>query len=56
MLHLKLGGGQGPIYKRIAEAIERDIESGRLPAGYKLPTVRELSGEMGVACGTIKHA
>lgn len=56
MLHLKLDGGQGPIYKRIAAAIARDIQSGRLPAGYKLPTVRELSGEMGVACGTIKHA
>lgn len=57
MLRLKLeAGGQGPIYKQIAAAIERDIESGRLPAGYKLPTVRELSGEIGVACGTIKHA
>ena len=57
MLHLKLdGSGQGPIYKQIAAAIEKDIESGRLPAGYKLPTVRELSSEMGVACGTIKHA
>lgn len=57
MLNLKLdSAAQGPIYRQIAAAIEAAIESGRLPAGYKLPTVRELSGEIGVACGTIKHA
>ncbi len=47
---------QGPIYKQIAEAIEKAIKDGSLPAGYKLPTVRDLSGETGAACGTIKHA
>lgn len=47
---------QGPIYKQIAESIEKAIKYGALPAGHKLPTVRELSAETGAACGTIKHA
>ncbi len=47
---------QGPIYKQIAENIEKAIRDGRLEPGYKLPTVRELSAETGAACGTIKHA
>lgn len=49
-------GYQGPIYKQIAERISEAISDGKLAAGFKLPTVRELSGEIGVACGTIKHA
>mgnify|MGYP000043323666 CR=1 FL=1 len=44
------GNGIGPIYKQIADRIAGQIKDG------KLPTVRELSGEIGVACGTIKHA
>ncbi len=47
---------QGPIYKQIAERISDAIKAGHLAAGFKLPTVRDLSGEIGVACGTIKHA
>ncbi len=45
-----------PIYKQVAEAILRDIKSRTLPAGTKLPTVRELAEEMGLSQGTIKHA
>lgn len=45
-----------PIYKQVAEAILRDIKSRTLPAGAKLPTVRELAEEMGLSQGTIKHA
>ncbi|MEY8364317.1 GntR family transcriptional regulator [Anaerovoracaceae bacterium 41-7] len=48
--------GQKPIYKQIAERISDAIKDGKLAAGFKLPTVRDLSGEIGVACGTIKHA
>lgn len=54
---IKLGTDyKGPIYKQIAEIIADSIKDGSLPAGYKLPTVRELSDETGAACGTIKHA
>ena len=45
-----------PIYKQVAESILRDIKSRTLPAGTKLPTVRELAEEMGLSQGTIKHA
>lgn len=45
-----------PLYKQIAGSIMKDIASGKIPAGYKLPTVRELADEMGISKGTIKHA
>lgn len=50
------GNSDVPIYKQIADSIHRDIRSGQLPPGYKLPTVRELADEMGISRGTIKHA
>lgn len=46
----------GPLYRRIADGILRDIYSGKLPAGYQLPTVRELADEMGLSKGTVRHA
>lgn len=45
-----------PLYRQIADAIYSEIIGGRLAAGDKLPTVRELSDEMGISRGTIKHA
>ncbi len=35
---------EGPLYKRLADAIEQDIFSGRLHPGRKLPTHRDLAG------------
>ena len=45
-----------PIYKQIAGSIMKDIASGKLPAGYQLPTVRQMAEEMDISKGTIKHA
>lgn len=45
-----------PIYRQIAAGILKDIKTGVLPAGVKLPTVRELAEETGLSQGTIKHA
>ena len=45
-----------PIYRQMAEAVLRDIKTGKLAAGTKLPTVRELAEETGLSQGTIKHA
>lgn len=45
-----------PIYKQVAQQILRDIKTGSLPAGTKLPTVRELAEEKKLSQGTIKHA
>ena len=57
MLNLKVKtGNDGPIYKRIADAIQEKIQTGVFEDGFKLPTVRALADELDVACGTIKHA
>jgi len=45
-----------PIYRQIIGRFSRDIQSGILPAGFKLPTVRALSDEIGASRGTVKHA
>jgi len=45
-----------PLYKQISDAVLEAIKSGKLPAGFKLPTVRELADEMKISRGTIKHA
>ncbi|MBQ7255655.1 MAG: GntR family transcriptional regulator [Oscillospiraceae bacterium] len=48
--------GKLPIYRQLADAILSDIESGKLPHGSRLPTVRELSEELSLARGTVKRA
>lgn len=56
-LHIKLQEkSEIPLYRQIADAIYREIITGGLSSGEKLPTVRELSDEMGISKGTIKHA
>ena len=45
-----------PAYQQLARLIRGDIKSGALPAGSRLPTVRQLADSMGLARGTIKHA
>lgn len=45
-----------PLYRQIAEAVERELADGRLQPGDKLPTVRELAQELSAAQGTIKRA
>ena len=35
-----------PIYKQIGDCIQEAIKNGTLPAGYKLPTVRDLAEEI----------
>ncbi len=44
------------IYQQIVQEIEKQILSGELSPGEKLPTVRELAKRMDIANGTIKHA
>ena len=45
-----------PIYKQIGDCINQAVSKGELPAGYKLPTVRELAEEINISTGTVKHA
>jgi DNA-binding transcriptional MocR family regulator len=44
---------QGPRYRALADAIERDMNSGRLPQGAQMPTHRELADQLGVTVGTV---
>ncbi|HYC03847.1 MAG TPA: PLP-dependent aminotransferase family protein [Azospirillaceae bacterium] len=46
----------GPRYRAIAAALHDDIVSGRLPAGAKLPTHRDLAWKLGVTVGTVTRA
>ena len=51
-----LKSGDGPLYLRIAEEIEKAIGSGQLPAGAKLPPQRNLAYDIGVTIGTVSRA
>ncbi|PZG03043.1 PLP-dependent aminotransferase family protein [Nonomuraea aridisoli] len=49
-------GQTGPVYQRIAEAIATAVTTGRLLAGERLPTHRELARELRVAVPTVSRA
>jgi DNA-binding transcriptional MocR family regulator len=51
-----LANGSGPLYVRLADSIERDIFSGTIPAGNKLPPQRDLAYDLGVTVGTVGRA
>jgi DNA-binding transcriptional MocR family regulator len=46
----------GPKYLRIADALAEDIYSGRLAAGDRLPTHRELAWRLSVTVGTVSRS
>jgi DNA-binding transcriptional MocR family regulator len=45
-----------PKYLAIADSIARGVEAGRIKAGERLPTQRELAAQLGVTIGTISRA
>lgn len=45
-----------PLYQGIVAALERDIGTGRLTGGERLPTHRELARSLGVTIGTVTKA
>jgi DNA-binding transcriptional MocR family regulator len=46
----------GPLYARLADAIEKAIDDGELPDGAKLPPQRNLAFDIGVTIGTVSRA
>lgn len=46
----------GPKYLRIADALAEDVYAGRLSAGDRLPTHRDLAWRLGVTVGTVSRA
>src|SRR5690349_1756403 len=51
-----LSQSAGPRYVAIADTLARDIAQGRLKAGDRLPTHRELAWKLGVTVGTVTRA
>lgn len=45
-----------PIYRQLVDAIRMAVKKDQLQPGQQLPTVQELSQELGVARGTVKRA
>ncbi|MBT2386151.1 GntR family transcriptional regulator [Streptomyces sp. ISL-11] len=45
-----------PPYEQIRARIAERARSGELPVGYKLPTVRGLAGDLGLAVNTVAKA
>ncbi|MFC5803563.1 GntR family transcriptional regulator [Streptomyces formicae] len=43
-------------YEQLRAQISRQARSGRLPVGYKLPTVRGLAEQLGLAANTVAKA
>lgn len=46
----------GPLFDQLRLQIIEAIRSGRLPAGTRLPTVRDLAGTLGTAANTVARA
>lgn len=44
------------IYQQLVDQIVHKVQTGELFAGKKIPTVREMADQIGVARGTVKHA
>jgi DNA-binding transcriptional regulator YhcF (GntR family) len=45
-----------PVFEQIRAQIARKISREELPAGTKLPTIRGLASELGLAVNTVAHA
>ncbi len=45
-----------PVYQQIIDQVKRDIALGKLVQGQKLPTVRQLAGELVINPNTIAKA
>ncbi|QKW10635.1 GntR family transcriptional regulator [Streptomyces sp. NA04227] len=45
-----------PPYEQLRAQISEQARSGRLPVGYRLPTVRGLAQELGLAANTVAKA
>ena len=57
MMHdLQLSGGDGPVYRRLADAIADRIASGVLAAGERLPPQREIAQNLGINVTTVTRA
>ncbi len=45
-----------PVYEQIREQVVRMVTAGTLAAGTRLPTIRQLASDLGLAKGTVSKA
>ena len=50
------GPGQLPLYVRLSERLIREIASGQLPDGSRLPPERDMARDLGASVGTLRKA
>ena len=54
---LRLDSGSGvPLYDQLRTGLIDAVREGRLPRGTRLPTVRDMAGELGLAANTVARA
>lgn len=46
----------GPLFEQIRVQLIEAVRAGSLPAGTRLPTVRDLAGQLGLAVNTVARA
>src|SRR3954465_14399500 len=51
-----LNDREGPLYRRIVDALSADVASGRLHRGQQLPTHRALAKALGIDLTTVTRA
>jgi DNA-binding transcriptional regulator YhcF (GntR family) len=49
-------GAVEPPYEQVREQIRAQVTTGELAPGTKLPTVRQLAGDLGIATNTVARA
>ena len=54
--YIDLHPGRGPLYEQLYEALKQAVESGRLPKGSRIPSIRKLSEDLGISRTTIESA
>lgn len=45
-----------PVYEQIREQVADLIQNGALEAGHKLPSIRQMAGDLRIAAGTVARA
>ncbi|MDO4919141.1 GntR family transcriptional regulator [Kocuria sp.] len=45
-----------PVYEQLVECVLRDVAAGELTVGDRIPPVRALAAELGLAAGTVAKA
>lgn len=56
MLLLDLRGTGGPLYRRVYQALKSSIRDGRVAAGARLPSTREMAADLGISRNTVMLA